>query len=135
MNKAFQLDKDGAFVIDHYQEAKLFADFFPGVAGLYGVPMWAFFVNRGQAVASFGIESKDKAILEFQPANKAFRLTSTQGFRTFLKITVGKNQKFYEPFANRLASPYAIHQRMVITSHDLTLEETNATLGLKEKVN
>ncbi len=72
MNKPYYLDADGSFVIEDFQHAKLFADFFPGVSGLYGIPLWAFFVNRGQAVSSFGIESKDKAILEFQPANKAY---------------------------------------------------------------
>ena len=135
MNKPYYLDDNGAFVIEDYSHAKLFADFFPGVSGLYGIPMWAFYVNRGQAVSSFGIESKDKAILEFQPANKAYRLSSTQGFRTFLKISDGKNQKFYEPFANSLVSAYKVRQRMLITSHDLTIEEINTTLGLKVTVN
>ncbi len=135
MNKPYYLDDNGAFVIEDYQHAKLFADFFPGVSGLYGVPMWAFYVNRGQAISSFGIESKDKAILEFYPANKAYRLSSIRGFRTFLKISDGKKQKFYEPFANSLASAYKVHQRMLVTSHDLTIEETNTTLGLKVIVN
>ena len=135
MIKKYHLDGSAAFVIEDYQHAKLFSDFFPGVSGLYGIPMWAFFVNRGQAVCSFGIESKDKAILEFQPANKAYRMASTTGFRTFLKVTDGKKQSFYEPFANRLASPFKVQQRMMITSHDLTIEEINKTLGLKVTVN
>jgi hypothetical protein len=123
--------KDGSFIIEDYQHAKLFSNFFPGVAGLWGVPMWAFYVNRGQGISSFGIESKDKAILEFQPANRAYRLTSIQGFRTFLKV----NSKFYEPFANSLVSPYKVTQRMMITSHDLTIEEINTTLGVKTSIN
>jgi len=135
MNKPYYLDHNGAFVIEDYQHVKLFADFFPGVSGLYGIPMWAFYVNRGQGLSSFGIESKDKAIVEFQPANKAYRLSSTAGFRTFLKIKDGQKQKFYEPFANSLASAYKVHQRMLITGHDLTIEEINATLGLKVTVN
>jgi hypothetical protein len=135
MTKPYYLDEQGRFIIEDYQHAKLFADFFPGVSGLYGIPMWAFYVNRGQAVSSFGIESKDKAILEFQPANKAYRLSSIQGFRTFLKLSDGKNQEFYEPFANSLVSPYKIRQRMLITAHDLSIEEINATLGLKVTVN
>jgi len=135
MIKPYYLDNNGAFVIEDYQHAKLFADFFPGVSGLYGIPMWAFFVNRGQAVSSFGIESKDKAILEFQPANKAYRLTSLEGFRTFLKITDSRGSKFYEPFANALASAYKVRQRMLITSHDLTIEESNLSLGIEVSVN
>ena len=135
MDKTYYLDDNGSFVIEDYQHAKLFADFFPGVSGLYGIPMWAFYVNRGQAVSSFGIESKDKAILEFQPANKAYRLSSIQGFRTFLKVSDGKKQQFYEPFSNTLVSPYKVRQRMLINSHDLTIEEINTTLGLKIVVN
>jgi len=135
MGKQYSLNKDGSFIIEDYQHAKVFSNFFPGVCGLWGIPMWAFYVNRGQAISSFGVESKDKAILEFQPANRAYRLTSIQGFRTFLKITDGKNQKFYEPFANSLVSPYKVSQRMIVTSHDLTIEEINMSLGLKISVN
>ncbi len=135
MTTQHYLNDDGIFVINDYQHSKLFADFFPGVSGLYGIPMWAFYVNRGQAVSSFGIESKDKAILEFQPANKAYRQTSTTGFRTFLKAGTEKTHQFYEPFTNSLSSPYQVQQRMLISSHDLTLEETNTTLGLKVTVN
>src|ERR1039457_3300091 len=135
MNKPYYLNDDGAFAIEDYQHSKLFSDFFPGVSGLHGIPMWAFYVNRGQAVSSFGIESKDKAILEFQPANKAYRLTSIQGFRTFLKISDGKRQRFYEPFGNSVMSAFKVRQRMFITSQDLTIEEINTTLGLKVTVN
>src|SRR5690349_6855434 len=131
MSRPYYLESDGSFVIENYQHKKVFSNFFPGVSGLWGIPMWAFYINRGQAISSFGIESKDKAVLEFQPANRAYRLTSIQGFRTFLKIIDGKKQKFYEPFSNSLTSPYKVHQRMIITSHDLTIEETNASLGLK----
>ncbi len=135
MKEQYSLNSQRYFVIEDFQHAKIFSNFFPGVAGLWGVPMWAFYVNRGQAISSFGIESKDKAILEFQPANKAYRLTSIQGFRTFLKVSDGRNQKFYEPFSNSLVSPYKIQQRMIISSHDLTIEEINTTLGLKTTIN
>ena len=100
------LNGQDRFVIENYNNAKPFTSFFPGIAGAWGIPMWVFYVNRGQGIASFGIESKDKAILEFQPANKSYRLTSIQGFRTFLKVDDGKAVKFYEPFANAAASPY-----------------------------
>lgn len=130
---SYRLDSDGSFIIDNYQQAKTFANFFPGVAGLYGIPMWAFYVNRGQGISSFGIESKDKAILEFQPANKSYRLTSLQGFRTFLKISGGKGVRVHEPFS-RPAPGSKISQQMRITSHDLTIEETNPALGIKTTV-
>ena len=51
-----------------------FASFLPGIAGPLGIPLWAFYVNRGQAMASFGVGSKDAAIMEFQPANKAYQI-------------------------------------------------------------
>jgi hypothetical protein len=127
----YQLNSDGSFSINDYNHAKAFSNFFPGVAGIWGIPMWVFYVNRGQGIASLGIESKDKAIVEFQPANKAYRLTSTQGFRTFLKV----GKKFYEPFQNNAALTINAVQTMTVTSHDLTIEEINRTLGLKITVN
>ena len=134
------LQEDGAFVIEDYNHAKAFANFFPGVSGIWGIPLWAFYVNRGQCIASFGFESKDNAILEFQPANKAYRMTPRDGFRTFLKITsTVKNEDledvdhtvFYEPFQRNPLTQDVIEQRMIMNAHDLTLVDTNKTLGLK----
>ena len=67
----YYLNKLGEFVIEDYNYAKPFANFFPGIAGKYGIPMWVFYVNRGQCISSFGTKDKDQAILEFFPANKA----------------------------------------------------------------
>ncbi len=131
----YYLRPDGTFVIEDYNQKKPFANFFPGIAGEWGIPMWVFYSNRGQGISSFGIESKDKAIMEFQPANKAYRLTSTQGFRTFLKVRKGSVEKFYEPFGSSVSSPFKIRQTMMLTSHDLTIEEVNLTLGLTITVN
>lgn len=131
----YSLNKDGSFVINDYNHADAFSNFFPGVAGMWGIPMWVFYVNRGQGICSFGIESKDRAILEFQPANKAYRLTSTQGFRTFLKVGQGKTYKYYEPFQNSAVLSSGIKRSMAITSHDLTIEDINLSLGLKVTVN
>lgn len=82
------------FIFKDYQSLKPFASFLPGVAGKTGVPMWTYYVNRGQLIASFGIENKDHAILDFTPANLSYRYTATNGFRTFIKI--GSN--VHEPF-------------------------------------
>jgi hypothetical protein len=131
----YSLLSDGTFVIEDYNQKKPFANFFPGIAGEWGIPMWVFYSNRGQGISSFGIESKDKAIMEFQPANKSYRLTSTHGFRTFLKVKKGAVEKFYEPFCAPVASPFKVRQTMMVTSHDLTLEEVNVTLGLAVTVN
>jgi len=126
----YQLGKDGAFTIKGYGQAKPFSNFFPGVAGTWGIPMWVFYVNRGQCISSFGIEGKDKAMLEFQPANKAYRLTSAQGFRTFLKVKKGTKTTFWEPFAKEDGK-----RNMAMSSHDLTIDEVNQELGLKVTVN
>jgi len=139
----YYLDRKGRFVIENYNHAKAFSNFFPGISGLWGMPMWVFYVNRGQCIASFGIESKNKAIMEFQPADKAYRLTQLQGFRTFVKIKSTSKKKrskekfvYWEPFQNYLlGTDYKKKQTMSITAHDLTLEEINTSLGLKATVN
>ena len=78
----YRLNDAGEFIIDNYNSAKPFSSFFPGIAGTNGIPMWVFYVNRGQAIASFGVKDKDSPIMEFQPANKAYRITPYEGFRT-----------------------------------------------------
>ncbi|MDP8266162.1 MAG: hypothetical protein P9M07_04375 [Candidatus Aceula meridiana] len=132
----YYLDNDSRFIIENYNTAKPFTNFFPGIAGVWGIPMWVFYVNRGQCISSFGIESKDKAIMEFQPANKAYRYTAAQGFRTFIKVKKGKKVSFYEPFKDSIANQvYKRHNKMAMTAHDLTIEETNETLGIVVRVN
>ena len=131
----YRLESDGSFIIENYHAASPFSNFFPGIAGIWGIPMWVFYVNRGQGIASFGIESKDKAIMEFQPANKAYRLVSSHGFRTFLKVVKGSAEKYYEPFRAVSASPFRVRQSMRMTSYDLTIEEVNLSLGLTVTVN
>ncbi|MEW5895008.1 MAG: hypothetical protein AB1650_04550 [Candidatus Omnitrophota bacterium] len=133
-NPRYALDENGAFLLENYNQAKPFSNFFPGVAGLWGIPMWLFYVNRGQCVSSFGIESKDKAMMEFLPANKAYRLTSIQGFRTFVKIHSGKKTFEWEPFQSNVCKGQ-VFQQMIITSHDLTIEEINRDLGIICRVN
>ncbi|PIQ87626.1 MAG: hypothetical protein COV73_03120, partial [Candidatus Omnitrophica bacterium CG11_big_fil_rev_8_21_14_0_20_43_6] len=59
----YYLNKQDEFVIQNYNYAKPFANFFPGIAGKYGIPMWVFYVNRGQCICSFGTKDKDHAIL------------------------------------------------------------------------
>src|SRR3989338_2330376 len=130
-NPKYYLNSAGEFVIENYNFAKPLANFFPGIAGKYGIPMWTFYVNRGQAIASFGTKDKDRAILEFFPANKAWQLTSLQGFRTFIKISSGKKVILYEPFHNGFTNlEYNLTNRMRITSYGLTLEEYNLSLSL-----
>ncbi|MCM8795775.1 MAG: cellobiose phosphorylase [Candidatus Omnitrophica bacterium] len=135
MKTKYYLNPNGEFIIENYNFTKPFASFFPGIAGKYGIPMWVFYVNRGQAIASFGIKDKDHAILEFFPANKSWQLTSLRGFRSFIKVIRKKKIFFWEPFQNGwVNSGFKLTHKMSITSFDLKLEEINFTLGLKVKV-
>ncbi len=132
----YSINSNGYFVIEDYNRSKVFSSFFPGVAGLWGIPMWVFYVNRGQGIASFGIQSKDKAIMEFQPANKSYRLTTLQGFRTFIKVKQGQKTTYWEPFQNNFdGTDFKKKQNMYISAHDLILEEVNQDLGLTVRVN
>lgn len=131
----YALGEDGEFVIEDYNSAKTFASFFPGIAGIHGIPMWVFYVNRGQCVCSMGTADKEHPIMEFLSANRAYELAHSQGFRTFVKILDGKKMIYYEPFQKRLTDlGMKRTQRMVIRPAQLTLEEENKTLGLKFSV-
>ena len=92
----FLLDR---YVLEDFDARATFASFLPGVAGYFGKPVWAFYVNRGQAVSTFGTESKDYPILEFNPANKAYQMTPYWGFRTFIRATRASTSFQIEPFA------------------------------------
>lgn len=127
----YYIDSNNEFVIENYNYGGAFSNFLPGIAGLFGIPMWVFYVNRGQAVCSFGVNGKDNSIMEFFPANRAYQLTPSQGFRTFLKIKKGKDNIFYEPFKSYSGETGSvIKQRMFISGHELRIEEINSTLGL-----
>lgn len=78
-------DAKGRYTQRHFGRQPPFSSFLPGVAGLWGIPAWCHYNNRGQAVSSFGVQDKDHAILEFNDAQTAYRLVSLTGFRTFLK--------------------------------------------------
>ena len=48
----YSLHKNGNFIIEDYNNTKAFSNFFPGIAGIWGIPMWVFYVNRGQCISS-----------------------------------------------------------------------------------
>jgi hypothetical protein len=93
--------------------------------------MWLFYVNRGQAVASFGIENKDNPIMEFRPANTAYQATPYTGFRTFLKLGGGAGPVLYEPF-----SPWSADDssQMFVGMNELELETESAEYGVQTNV-
>lgn len=131
----YTTEPNASFVIENYNEAKPFSNFLPGVAGPFGIPLWAFYVNRGQGIASFGVSDKDHAILQFYPANRSYEFTSLRGFRTFIKVVQRKETLYYEPFQNNLQQQkYDTRQSMRVQSQGFQIEESNQSLGLDIKV-
>jgi len=126
----YYLDDEGRFIVEEYNREYPFSNFLPAISGVWGIPSWAFFVNRGQGIVSMGVKDKDNSILEFLPANRAYQSAPVLGFRTFVKFRDGK---IYEPY--RLHYSSSPRQKMIITSHDLSLEETGASCGLEFRVN
>jgi hypothetical protein len=122
----------GRFVLQDFQQKKVFSSFLPGIAGLKGIPMWVFYVNRGQGIAGFGVESKDHPLMEYQCAQRAYQVTAQLGFRTFLKVKRGSQTWNYEPFG--AAGEFQVKRCMITGLNDLEIEEVNETLGLKVTV-
>ena len=132
----YYIDSNGEFVIENYNLTGTFSNFLPGIAGLFGIPMWAFYVNRAQCVCSFGVQSKDSPIMEFLPANRAYQLVSSQGFRTFIKIKDKKKHIFHEPFVSPQANgSLSVEQKMFISPHGLRIQESIPAKGLIIEVN
>lgn len=82
------------YILQDYTQKAPFTSFLPGLAGVKGIPIWAFYTNRGQGICSFGIESKHHPIMEFDPAYLAYEQVAIKGFRTFLRI----DGQYVEPF-------------------------------------
>lgn len=127
----YQIDSRSRCVIQNFSNKRPFSSFLPGIAGKFGTPLWVFYVNRGQAIACFGVQDKDAPIVEFQPANKAYRLTPYESFRTFIKLHNGSSTAFYEPFA-----PWSVGDQsvMIISSNELELQATNLDLGISTNI-
>ncbi|MBW8002757.1 MAG: hypothetical protein FVQ80_12165 [Planctomycetes bacterium] len=123
----YELEPCGKYRIDNYDKTPSFSSFLPGIGGLDGVPLWCMYVNRAQAVVSFGVDNKDNPIAEFLPATWAYQLVPIQGFRTFCNV----NGRFYEPFQNDLPSThYSYTRTMWIEPDRLRIREQNQKLGL-----
>ncbi len=127
----YTFDATGRFIIENFAAARPFASFLPGIAGPLGIPLWVFYVNRGQAIASFGIENKDHPIMEFLPANKAYQSTPYTGFRTFLKLTHDGATAFYEPFSPWQADDTT---QMFIGMNELELQTSSPSHGIQTNV-
>ncbi|MFC1996865.1 cellobiose phosphorylase [Chloroflexota bacterium] len=126
-----KFDEFNRYVIRDYSNNRPFASFLPGIAGPTGIPLWAFYVNRGQAITSFGVTDKNSPIMEFQPANKAYQTTPYTGFRTFFKFHINEVLHFYEPFA-----PWNqdVTRQMCIGINELELQEYSSNHKLRTNI-
>ncbi len=113
------------FVIENYDRAKTFASFLPGISGIDGIPMWAFYVNRGQVMGSFGIKDRNGTIMEFFPAHTMYQNIERKGFRTFIKY----NGKIHQIFSSISEDDY--NRSLIIEKNRVMIVEVNKTLGLK----
>ena len=119
--------KNGEFIIENYDKQRVFSSFLPAIAGKKGISLWAFYVNRGQIMSSFGVKDKNGAILEFFPAYTAYEVINRIGFRTFVRI----NNNVHEIFAN---NSLKCKRRMKIKKEQVSIEEINYSLKLKVEV-
>ncbi|OGV52597.1 MAG: hypothetical protein A2X45_03970 [Lentisphaerae bacterium GWF2_50_93] len=125
----FMTDEKFTFCLRNFSRAKPFSSFLPGIAGINGIPMWVFYANRGQCISSFGTENKDGAILEFQPANRAYNLTGTRGFRTFIKWKRKSKSGFKEFFSSEQSETL-----MKIRPYEIEIEEKDPVSGFSVNI-
>ena len=111
-----------SFTLEQYNIQKPFSSFLSGIAGEKGIPMWAYYVNRGQLFSGFGLFHKNNAIMEFFPANQAYENVNQLGFKTFLK----HKDIIFECFQVE----HALHQSMTIDMHEVKIKEFVEVLNL-----
>jgi len=111
--------------IKDYSRKGTFASFLPGIAGIKGIPIWCYYVNRGQAVASFGVADKDHGIMEFSPAHNSYQMVKRTGFRTFVKT----DGSFFEPFYTDNAS-----EEMTIYMNGFGISDKSEEAGITTNV-
>lgn len=126
---AYRLGDDGVYIIHNYNRAPAFSSFLSGIAGKWGIPAWAYYVNRGQALCTFGVQDKDHSLMEFHSARLHQHRCAHEGFRTFIVIHTPNQRMLYEPF--RTAGGPGISNSMEVHPHELLLKEKNEQLGLK----
>ncbi len=134
--------------MEDFDARSTFSSFLPAVAGYFGKPVWAFYVNRGQAISTFGTESKDYPMLEFNPANKAYQVTSFIGFRSFIRgtrkgATAALSGSFQvEPFSPRSArnlldpddDPNKPKRILYVGTNEVEIQEIDGVHGLTTNV-
>lgn len=120
----------------NFDDGKPMSSFLPGLGGLWGIPMWAFYVNRGQGITSFGIQNKDGPIAKFNTAERAYQTTPYTGFRTLLRIFRGSKMWFHMPFfpAKDSDEEKVYTRNMMIGMNEVEIEEVVPSIGLQTNV-
>lgn len=118
--------KNNEFIIENYDRKKTFASFLPGIAGKRGIPLWCHYINRAQCIASFGLRDKNGCILEFYPANTAYRIIDKMGYRTFIKVDNHVTEMF-SPEKQAI-------RKMYIKESTLRIEEIDEVNKIKMEV-
>lgn len=124
---SYRLEND-TFVIENFDSKAPFCSFLPGLTGEKGIPIWSFYVNRGQCITSFGIDNKHKPIMEFFPANVAYENTAVKGFRTLVR----KNGEYFEPFF--INKSKNVKRDLYIKQNSFKIVETNNDMNFKTTV-
>lgn len=106
--------EDSSFIVEDYLNSSLFSSFLPAVSGIKGKPLWAFYANRGQCMAGFGVDSKDTPITPFDSANLCYQNIALKSFRTFLKV----DSKYKEAFKSKTNNT-----KLIINTSNISIEE------------
>lgn len=125
-------DSLGRYILKDFDSIKPMSNFLAGLGGLWGLPMWAFYVNRGQGITAFGIQNKDGAIAKFNTAEKAYLQTPFSGFRTFVKGQRYNGKFTHMPFF--INSNDKTTRNMAIGGSEMEIEEVESSIGLKTNV-
>ena len=64
ITKKFNILERKMYKQNNYQLKKPFSSFLSGISGKNGIPMWAYYINRGQVISSFGLENKNGSMME-----------------------------------------------------------------------
>lgn len=135
-------DDLGRYVLEDYDAHPAFSDFLPALAGYYGKPLYAFYVNRGQGIASFGVKSKDYPMMEFNSANKAYQNVAQLGFRTFMQGSRKGKDFLTEPFSPLTTRHSQLRddgrerpkRHMYIGSNEMQVSEVDYSYGIETNV-
>ena len=115
--------KNDSFVIEDFQKAKRFTSFFPGIAGVEGKPLWAFYTNVGQCIGGFGVNTKETPIAPFDSELLAYQNIPLKSFRTFIRV----DGKDYSPFFSKNYK----ERNLIINKSIIILEEITDMYRLK----